>query len=430
MSEIEVALQKIMGLADIYRDSKLIVSATNLLRSLLEAENSLSKSTIEFLRALGNSIEAFLALAHSAAESEYDVLIWLNANGIFDFDPSISNEIRSELAKKSLTNEDLEQVSEQTNSIVKENRYDDQDSIGLTSSEVDRLKDLALNPSTSTSQLSRLISLGNQDLNRTIASLEKTSEEDLRALAKSHEPSIEVALVSRGSLSNELFHIISASPTSYVRSHLARRKDLTMVQLASLSNDVAATVREALAEDRFLPEDIETKLAQDPAKSVRYSVIRSRRASSLAISTAFEYDRDDDRMLLMIVESENVDSEILSEASSHSDYAIRIRVARHPSSPKSALWRLALDGDESIRTAVSVHPKSDDEILRHLSKDFSPLVRRGVILNPLTPDDLILDLADDPIDWVKDSILERKNLSRDLKVALSLKNGTFEWRDL
>ncbi|MDA8276821.1 MAG: hypothetical protein M0Z45_01280 [Actinomycetota bacterium] len=400
------------------RDQEIIDATSSLLQTYLDLNSQSQSAEVEKMVELARQIDQLTRLLDGYLDQHQISIDWIMANSILSFDPQLQ-ELITELLDH--------QKDTRTLSSLLNNGDRDKDLIAkqqdnvLDTGEIRRLVEVARDPSTTPSTLSSLAALSNPQVSAAVAMNEESNLEDLIEIAKSQNQTVELALLSRDKLQFELISLLGSSPNSLVRARLSKRLDLPPEIAANLALDHDEKVREAIAVNPNLPAGAKLRLASDTSRSVRFAIIRDRNASKDVIEAAYNCDPNDERMALMITESPEASPWLLAELASSTDYAVRLRVANHHSTPLVALRELAKDGDSSIRTAVSVHPNLDLSMLEELSKDGEAMVRRGVVLNPKTPDGLLLDLSDDPIDCVKRSIWDRKEISQELKASLLLK---------
>ena len=66
----------------------------------------------------------------------------------------------------------------------------------------------------------------------------------------------------------------------------------------------------------------------------------------------------------------------------NSDWEVRAKVARNPSTPIDVLTELAKDSDIVVRRRVACNPNTPIDVLTELAKDSDWCVRRNVARNP------------------------------------------------
>ena len=109
-------------------------------------------------------------------------------------------------------------------------------------------------------------------------------------------------------------------------------------------------------------------------------------------------------------------AEELVKLSQHKAPIVRLKVALHPSTPKSVLERLAQDDYESICAAVASNISTPVETLAQLARKKRkalPFIQMRVAQNPNASAEILAELAQSPHPPIRAKVAEHPNTSAD-----------------
>ena len=163
--------------------------------------------------------------------------------------------------------------------------------------------------------------------------------------------------------------------------------------LDQLSEDIDPEIRCLVAANPNTPTDILIKLASDSMPRVPEFLFMREAPLPLEVQKAIAYNCPGLRKLLL--EYENVDTEIIEILSNDELYYIREKAATKSRLSDESKIRLSNDSDRYVRYALSKNSKLPLEAIRNLSKDPYDYTRLTIAGRKDVPADILDDLSFD-----------------------------------
>jgi hypothetical protein len=212
-------------------------------------------------------------------------------------------------------------------------------------------------------------------------------------LLRDDDRNVRIILLSRRDMPESLMMALADDPDVKTRLIIARKDDLMSVPLLmKLADDSDSVVRQAVANQLYLPESLLMKLAGDSSHDVRNAIL-SRPNLPEFVFLRFAKDANPD---------------------------VRVVIASNHSLPESAAIRLAMDSDKNVRFAVARNFNLTQPLVIKLASDADADVRRAVSrrldLHTL-PEPVLMKLATDPDSEVRASIVRKTNLPKSIRDA-------------
>lgn len=175
----------------------------------------------------------------------------------------------------------------------------------------------------------------------------------------------------------------------YLREAVAKNPNVTEEILAQLANDRNPDVRQAVAKKTDDP-NILAQLANDDHWFVRTAVAEKTDDPNLLD----QFANDDDWVVRKAVVRKTDDSNILAQFANDDNWSVRKAVAKKTDDP-DVLAQIANDDNWVVRTEVAENPNTTSEILAQLAGDRDLYVRKDVVKHPNTSAETLAQLEND-----------------------------------
>jgi hypothetical protein len=247
--------------------------------------------------------------------------------------------------------------------------------------------DMTIHPRITEALLDRLFASDRTELHLRLAQKGKRNfPHQVRTYSESLSESIQLRLV-RNQLNDRTAQIL-------VRQELVRQPWITTTVLGLLSYDPYERVRSQIAKLPNLSLEMRLRLAEDKSDVVQNSLVRNRSIDSEALSEMSTHPNI--RVRQLVARHPNTPIEILKELAQ--EVALQPLIIRHRNIPIALLRELATSGKHDI--ALTQTPKTPDHILQpilaRLAIAPSYTIRKLVARHPATTKALLLELAHDP----------------------------------
>jgi len=279
-----------------------------------------------------------------------------------------------------------EELSEKNNEQVKT------DEIDLDKLDIEELREMARDETTSPEILRNLISYNDKDLNYLVAENESAPEDVLVELAGDKEWVVRCAVALNRAAPAEILKNLSKDRHGHVRSAVAINTSSPEDVLDSLSMDKNVSVREAVTRNEAVTADILTKMSDDDNDIVRRNIAHNKTV---------------------------VTAEVLRKLADDEDWYIRREVAENQRAPADVLVKLSKDEQEGIRADVGNNPNAPPEIIKEISKSADWKTRRMVAMNRAAPAEVLNRLAGDENYWVQFAVANNDSASHETLMRLA-----------
>lgn len=211
----------------------------------------------------------------------------------------------------------------------------------------------------------------------------RSTSDQLSALLSSSNQKVRTALAGNPALPLDVMHVLAFDSNDAVRCELANRPDLPANLTKVLAHDRSRFVRRNLASNSACSEEALKRLISDQDVYVRENVAR---LDSLSIDICKWIMCDsDDRVIFALADNTAIPRSSFASVqaqyyydclSGEKENAVKALLLIHPNLPVGQLGGICLELDARIRLALVLSPHVKAETLRSLLDDEEPFVRR------------------------------------------------------
>lgn len=208
------------------------------------------------------------------------------------------------------------------------------------------------------------------EINLAIAQNPFTPASLLAELATAADEFIRASVASNYKLPLNLLQNLAQDESGLVRQAVAKNPQTPAPLLAQLGADLDIDIRCAVAANPNTPVPVIESLAKSDNQRLRLALLSNpntpdRLHAELAATMSSRKD--------LWAFDYKTSPEVLAKQSTDADHddSVRLKVALHPNTPKSVLWRLATDKHERVRKNLVDNPQIPLDILESLLDDNS-----------------------------------------------------------
>lgn len=216
---------------------------------------------------------------------------------------------------------------------------------------------------------------------------------------------------------------MAADPNQIKREEVARHPECPQDQLEKLANDSQHSVIKAVYQNPRCPESLLSKrinigkqAPQFDAELLELACLNGNAPEDLIQLKIAEGHIAKELMLKIAAQAKG--TLLLRELASHTDLAIRRKVAANPLAPEAIQLQLAQDKDVDVRRDLAANPNLSEVVQLQLAVDHNHLVAAVLVVNPSLSDAAKTRLLAEGHSKVKEAFARRSDVTEQEQLLL------------